>query len=149
MCDTKTNKNQKTNLKIQGFSLIELLIAITIIGILLSIVYPNYTHYLARVRRTEACLVLHKLAASLEDYYQVNNSYQGATLSQLNINATTQGDFYTINIDSATDQNFQISAIPQKQQAKIESACGTLILDDAGTKKISGKGNVEECWSGR
>ena len=67
-------------MKQNGFSLIELLIVIAIIGILAGIAYPNYQEYVARARRADAKTVLLENAQFLERFYTQNGTYVGAAL---------------------------------------------------------------------
>lgn len=140
-------KHKIKNSKLLGFSLIELLIALTIIAILSSISYPVYTKHVTHIRRIQAEIVLTDLAAHLEQYYETNNSYQNATLADLGVSEFTEGSYYKLTIDNSTENSFQISATPLLNQAKIDIDCGNLSLDQTGNKKISGIGKSDECWS--
>lgn len=62
----------------QGFSLIELMIVIALIGILAAIAYPNYMEYLNRAKRAEAKTALLEGAQALERYYSIHGSYLDA-----------------------------------------------------------------------
>lgn len=69
----------------RGFTLIELMITVTIIGILSSIAYPAYTQYLQRGKNAEAMSTLQSLALREEQWYRDNQAY--ATADQLGIGA--------------------------------------------------------------
>ena len=60
--------------KMQGFTLIEIMIALLIIGILASVAVPNYQAYVQKAKRADAQAALTNMAAALEDYYS-NNQY--------------------------------------------------------------------------
>ena len=62
----------------QGFSLIELLIAITIVGILAAIAIPNYSDYVTRGRIPEATAGLGDIRVRMEQFFQDNRSYPTA-----------------------------------------------------------------------
>ena len=63
----------------KGFTLIELMIVVAIIGILASIVMPNYTDYVNRARATEATSALADMRIRMEQFYQDRRDYTGAS----------------------------------------------------------------------
>ncbi len=132
--------------KFFGFNLIELLVVLTIIGILSALCFPLYSQHIVHEKRLEAEIMLEKLASALEQYYTIHNSYKGATLEQLNIPAIIVNNNYQLAITSTNDTDFFIQATPLNQQAQNDNACATLSLDSQGEKKISGAGSVSDCW---
>jgi type IV pilus assembly protein PilE len=64
--------------KVQGFSLIELLLVLVIMGILAAIALPNYTSYMQKTRRAAAEAALESFANAMERHFTINNSYLGA-----------------------------------------------------------------------
>lgn len=60
---------------IQGFTLIELMIVIAIIGIIAAIGYPSYTNYLQRAGRAEASALLLEVMEKQEQFYRRNLTY--------------------------------------------------------------------------
>lgn len=61
-----------------GFTLIELMIVVAVIGILMAIAIPNYSEYVTRSRITEATSTLSDMRVKLEQYFQDNRTYIGA-----------------------------------------------------------------------
>lgn len=61
-----------------GFTLIELMVTVAVVGILASIAFPAYQDYLIRSQVTEASSQLHSLQVKLEQFYQDNRTYSGA-----------------------------------------------------------------------
>lgn len=130
-----------------GFTLIELMLALAISALLLTLGYPTYTHYQVRAERSRAQIALMQLAAKLELYFDAHQTYAGATLQSLGAAALTQGVLYRLAIDDANAQHFLIEAIPEDQQAKHDAMCATLTLTETNQQGMSGGGDVNRCWS--
>ena len=65
----------------RGFTLIEMLIAVAIIGIIVGIAYPSYTRYVERSLRTDAHAGLLQAASEMERCYSRQYSYTGCTVT--------------------------------------------------------------------
>ena len=116
-----------------GFSLIELLISLAIFSILLSIAYPSYSTYLQHSYRKEAQIALVHAASRLENYFVEQNSYVGATLTELGETAFIAHGKYLLNLVELSEDDYLIEAIPQADQAK--DVCGILSLNASGELK--------------
>lgn len=132
--------------KTKGFNLIELLITLAIISILSALCLPVYSEHIIRARRLEAEINLIKLANALEKYYLLNNTYENATLNQLNFSSLIADNQYQLQIVSVNSSEFSIKAIPLKKQADEDALCGSILLNSSGNKAITGSGNISECW---
>lgn len=132
----------------QGFSLIELLIALTILAILTAVAYPSYTRYMTKSRRTDGQIALLDLAARMERFYSENNTYVGATIGTGGVLTKSQSPegWYTLRITSQTATSYGLQATPQNQQASNDVQCGNLSLDSFGVKSESGSGTTQDCW---
>lgn len=117
----------------------ELLSCLAILMILSTISYPIYENYLSRAYRLQAEIHLLKLAQDLEYYQAEHGSYLGFKEIPLS-------QHYEIRIKEATEDEYHLEALPQKQQAKRDKNCGTLSLHNKGKREISGKGALRECW---
>lgn len=129
-----------------GFSLLELMITLSIIGIMMSMAIPVYSHYLVAARRAEAKTVLSKLALAMEKYHVENNTYQNATLVNLRFIDVIADNNYQLAIQSAAKHDYVLVAKPLNKQAKHDTACGVLTLNSVDEKGISGTGKMTDCW---
>lgn len=126
-----------------GFTLIELMITVAIIGILASIAYPSYQSYVAKATRADALAALVKVANLQEQYYLDNKTYtEDMTRLGLGTSAnsyvTERGD-YSVSAKIAGDK-VTITATAIGIQAKRDAACTPLTLDSIGVK------TKNECW---
>jgi len=125
--------------KHSGFTLIELVVAIAIIGILASIALPNYLEYTKKGRRAAAQSHLMDVAQRQQQYLLDARSY-AADLSTLSV--TTPSDvsaYYTITMEAAdaTPPTFKVTATPISGSA--QAGDPTLTLDNAGVKTPADK----------
>ncbi len=125
-----------------GFSLIELMITLSICAMMAAMTYPSYTHYQAQANRTQAEAVLLDMADLLEQYYGTLNTYVGATLKKIHwINHHPQLP-YQFKISELSDQHYLLQAIPVLAQASRDS-CGTLGLTETNERFSA---QVRNCW---
>lgn len=126
----------------QGFTLIELMIVVAILGIIAAIAYPSYQRNIEQTRRTTAQSEMMELAQALERYYTTNYSYAGASLrfeySPRGTPATEA--FYQFSLSGVSQNAYTISATPRNAQTN--DRCGTLTLDQKGNR---GAG-ATDCW---
>jgi len=130
-----------------GFGLLELLLTLVVLGVLVCFSYPSYQHYLVRARRVEAESALLNLAEQMEHYYMANaNSYSGASLEKLGATNYTTNGYYYLSLESVTPNSYVLEATPQGVQGKRDLVCGSLSIDQTGTKDINGRGQAKDCW---
>jgi len=134
----------------RGFSLMELMIAVAIVGILSSIAIPSYDQYVKKTRRGDAQGALMGLASAMERYYVDNRTFVGADPGTIfSDKAPVDGSetYYVLAVESATRRDFTVSATPKNAQAK--DKCGTMTLSRSGVKKVvSAKLSAADCWPG-
>lgn len=121
----------------KGFTLIEVMIVVAIIGILAAIAYPSYDEYIKRGNRTEGQAFLQDVAARQERYFSQNNEYAD-TAAKLNVSTGSETGKYTLSI--ATSDGYTLTATQQFNDTK----CGNLTLNALGVKGAGG--SVDECW---
>ena len=135
----------------RGFTLIELMIAVVIVGILAMIAYPSYTNYLVKSRRSQATACLQEASQFMERFYTTNLRYDqtaGGVAVSLPTTSCIQdmNGRYVISISSVNANSFVLRATPQGAQASADTLCGTLSLSQNGTKAVSGTAGVASCW---
>ena len=102
----------------QGFSLIELLIAVAIIGILAAIAIPMYSDYVTRSRRADGQAKLMQVAQDLERCYTQYSTYNHDSCSVLASGAViSEQGFYEITAIDLTPSSFTLEATPQDEDA--------------------------------
>ena len=128
--------------KTKGFTLIELMIVVAIIGILSVIGIPAYNDYVTRGKLVDATSKLADMRIQLEQYFQDNRNY-GSTSSSCGI-AVPTSKYFTFSCNwgaGGTDQSYKITAT-----GTINKTNFTFTLDDANNKTSSGWGTGTTCW---
>ena len=132
-----------------GFTLIELMIVVAVVGILAVIAYPSYNQYVTRSNRSVAASFMLSVANKQEQYMLDARQYASA-LSTLNLAPPAEvSKNYAITVvanNAATPPSYTITATPTGAQLSNDKNCANLTLDQTGAKGISGTGSVAACW---
>ena len=138
---------RKSDNKMQsGFTLIELMITVVVIGILAMIAIPAYNDSVTKGRRTDAKSTLTTIAARQEQFFMDNKRYTD-DLKELGYGAASNIDsidgYYKISSAvTAAPPTFTLTATPVNSDTK----CANFTLDETGTQGISGTSTVDLCW---
>lgn len=143
-----------------GFTLIEVMIAVAIVGILAAIVFPSYQESVRKGRRADAQANLVAFANAMEKHYTNNAAYTGAAgtdgtpanTGAPRIFATESpldggAKFYNLRISAATATTYTLQAVPKNAQSG--DKCGTLTLSQTGAKGVASADSgvtVADCW---
>lgn len=144
--------------KQRGFTLIELMITVAIIGILAAVAYPSYARYVARANRSSAEAVMQAIVSRQEMYILNARTYYpaaGGSVTDLTAIAgalgvnippdVTRNYDLTVTSSNAAPPSHSVTAVPRGNQANHDSACGTLTLRSTGAREASGSGGAT-CW---
>lgn len=115
-----------TKRKVGGFTLLELMIVVAILGILAAIAFPSYRKYVLEVNRKAAIADMNSTGQALDRSYSNNN---GAYPNPYTPTATQDHYAITVAVNN-NNQSFTITATPDSKQS--EDICGTLTLDSSG-----------------
>lgn len=137
--------------KLKGYTIVELMIAVAIVGVLAGIVYPSYTDGVKRSRRAEAMTTLMMVANRQEQYYADNRTYT-TDMTELGLPAdpyVTENGYYSIDAAavSAISSDFILTATAASLQTS-DSDCTSFTLNYLGQKaaKAGALDNSDECW---
>jgi type IV pilus assembly protein PilE len=146
-----------------GFTLIELMITLLVLGIVAAIAVPSYRSYVLRANRTEARAALLGLAAAEEKYYLQCNTYVSTldstkdntcaatgVAASLKYAATSERGYYTIAVTAADTNTWTATATAVGSQPQSsDTKCQFFQLTSAGVKTAKNSGNAAndaECW---
>lgn len=120
----------------KGFTLLELMIAVAILGILTLITYPSYKTYIRRVRLSEVRTTLLHNAQTMERYYR-----QKGTFKTYDKNKLKQNKYFKITLSKVNPDHFTLQAVPDPMTNEGETCVVT--LNDGGT--IAASGTNQSC----
>jgi len=159
--NTPAQRRSVSSRQATGFTLTELMIVVAVIAIIAAVAYPSYINSVVKTKRAAAQGCLSQYAGYMERYYTQNLRYdqnpQGTPNPFVNKPsppattldcASTQnsGADYQFNVTAGSD-TYTVTATPTGAQAARDTACGTLGINQAGTKTASGTAGVTTCWS--
>jgi len=132
--------------KMQGITLMELMIVVVIIGILAAVAYPNYRDFAARAKRNEAKAALLKIATNQERFYLNNNSYT-LDMTQLGFSGSddviSDSKAYSIDVGTANSNTFTATATYTKADGEARK-CLTFTIDARGARASEPD---PDCWT--
>lgn len=141
--------------KQRGFTLIELMITVAVVGILSAIAYPSYTEYVRRGHRADARAGLLQAQQWLERASTATGAYPttaaGATTLPSTLTwATDSNKRYTIGFRAgSTNTNAAFTLIATRKGAQVGDKCGDYTLDNTGARgndNLATGTTTADCW---
>lgn len=136
----------------RGFTMIEVMVVVVVIGVLAAIAIPSYRSYIERGHRASAKTTLLEAAQFMERFRSANFSYAVPTSSppapptlpgRLAVSPPEGMARYTISVETPTASSFVLTATPQ---GWTDTLCGNLTLNSLGQKGQS-LGDAATCWN--
>src|SRR5277367_5074230 len=149
LMQTRINKSRSA-----GFTLIELMITVAIVGVLGTIAFTAYTSQTQRARRTDARTALVDMAGREEKLFSTTNAYSSSPAAlgygTGSFPITVGAGYYTVNVavpdtaQASAAGTYAITATPVGVQSK-DTACTTLAVNQLGVQSSTGTGTAASC----
>lgn len=147
-------KNMKNNTSVNhhilGFTFMELIICLAIIGIFIMVSYPMFNNAVYKTRRIDGQIGLLNLATKMRQYFVSHGSYLDVSIDVLDAKSVTGKGYYVLSIPAVylTSNSFIVTATPQGDQQN-DTDCGTIAINTFGAKGKMVAGQFvpdEDCW---
>ena len=132
--------------KKKGFSLLELMMTVAIIGVLTAVIYPTYVSYVRKGYRAEAVASLTGISLAEEQWRATHTSY-GTLANVWGAVTTTASGRYTLAVSAVSASGYTVTATATGDQANDANgaqSCASLVLTTSNTVTTT---TPTVCWS--
>lgn len=126
----------------KGFTLIELMVVIAVIGILAAIAIPSFNEQVRKSRRSEAIQTLSDLQLR-QERWRSNHSTYG---SLADLGGSPSLSYYTVTVTNNTATGYTLTATPNAGGPQAGDRCGNFILQSAGGVVTKSNSTGLNCW---
>jgi type IV pilus assembly protein PilE len=130
-----------------GFTLIEVMITLVIVGVVTAIALPSYRSYILKSHRAEAVQALTQYQSMIERCYAQNLVYNGTCYAALSFPVNSTNGYYSIGTTNMGAATYTLTATAQNAQAA-DGTCLTFTIDQTNTRTVTPAATpAATCWN--